>query len=153
MMTTRRAAAGGRGSSAEMAVDIRRQAEALLLVLALGCGAGLLYDLLRPPRWRYRGRFARFFLDALFCLCLGFGFFLLAMAYDNGRAEPASLAVAAGGFLLYRAWFSPLLLPIFVKIFHLAELLTKKGREGAKKFLNFEKKFFQKCRACIIVRR
>ena len=133
-----------------MAVDIRRQAAVLLLSLALGFGAGLLYDLLRPPRWRGRGRLA---LDLLFCLYLGVGFFLLAMAYGDGRAEPAAFAAAAAGFLLYRAWLSPLLLPIFVKIFQFLEHSVKGVRKETKKILILLKKFFQKCRACIIVRR
>ena len=136
-----------------MAVDNRLQAQALLLAFLLGCGAGLFYDLLRPLRWRRGRRLAGFALDLLFCLAVGLGFFILAMACGGGRVEPASLAVAATGFLLYLAWFSPLLLPWFMRAYRLAGRLMGKTRRAIKKFCNFVKKFFQKCRACIIVRR
>ncbi len=61
-----------------MGVQLERQLWALLLALALGAAAGLLYDLLRPPRRRTGPRLGAL-LDVLFCLLSGCGAFLYAM--------------------------------------------------------------------------
>ena len=53
-----------------MRVDPARQAQTLLLAALLGLAAGLVYDLLRPPRRRLRGP-AALLPDALFCLLVG----------------------------------------------------------------------------------
>ena len=115
-----------------MRVDPLHQGTALLLAAAIGIGAGLLYDLLRPPRWQRRG-IAALLLDALYCLILGAAFFLFAMSYGEGRLGIGVLAAAWTGFLAYHTLLSPRLLPLFVKSFQfldyfrdLCKILLKK---------------------------
>ena len=76
-----------------MHIDPLRQGLALLAAACLGLGAGLLYDLLRPPRWRLRAA-AAFVLDALYCLLLGAALFLFAMSFGEGRLGIGALAAA-----------------------------------------------------------
>lgn len=121
-----------------MRVDPLRQGAALLLAAAIGLGAGLLYDLLRPPRWQRRG-LAAFLLDALFCLILGAALFLFAMSFGEGRLGLGALAVAWTGFLAYHRFLSPLLLPLFVKIYQYLDKSFTSAKLFVKK-INFLKK-------------
>jgi len=121
-----------------MRVDPLRQGAALLLAAAIGLGAGLLYDLLRPPRWQRRG-LAAFLLDALFCLILGAALFLFAMSFGEGRLGLGALAVAWTGFLVYHRFLSPLLLPLFVKTYQYLDKIFTSAKLFIKKF-NFLKK-------------
>ncbi len=121
-----------------MRVDPLHQGAALLLAAAIGIGAGLLYDLLRPPRWRNRG-LAAFLLDALFCLILGAALFLFAMSFGDGRLGLGALAAAWTGFLAYQRLLSPRLLPLFVKIFHYLGFIPAKFKILSKKPPDFEK--------------
>lgn len=135
-----------------MEIEIRRQALLLLLAFAIGTGAGLLYDLLRPPRWLF-GRAAAYLLDALYCLAVGAGLFAYAMAAGEGRLGQWELAAALLGFLCYLHLFSPVLLP------PLGKAADGVGRgvgwlgKRAKKFGKNIKKFFQKIKGCYIMRR
>lgn len=126
-----------------MHVDNLRQAEALLAALAVGVGAGLLYDLLRPPRWQRRGLWA-FLADALFCLALGAGLFVYAMSFGDGRLGIHALAAAWAGFLAYHALLSPLCLPLFVKAFQILDDSTLFLQKNLKKITISAKKFFKK---------
>ena len=135
-----------------MRVDNAAQAQALLRALALGLGAGLLYDLLRPPRWTLCGPCA-FLLDALYCLALGAALFLYAMSAPDGTLGIAALAAAWAGFLLYHAALSRLLLPLFSKLFQKMDIASKKTKKTLKKLWYFAKKYFQKLNLCFIVRR
>lgn len=121
-----------------MRVDPLHQGTALLLAAAIGIGAGLLYDLLRPPRWQRRG-LAAFLLDALFCLILGAAFFLFAMSFGEGRLGLSALAAAWVGFLAYHRLLSPLLLPFFVKVFQYLDKFSETAKVFIKKF-RFSKK-------------
>lgn len=126
-----------------MRIDNGRQAQELLLALALGIGAGLLYDLLRPPRWRFGGLRA-FLLDALYCLVTGTGLFFYAMSVPDGRLGIGALAAAWTGFLLYHAALSPRLLPQFSKMFQILDKACVHLKKSAKKMLIFEKSSFKK---------
>ena len=95
-----------------MRVDNAAQAQALLRALALGLGAGLLYDLLRPPRHR-TGPAVGALLDLLFCLLAGTGAFFYAMSAGNGRLGLWDLTGMLLGFLLYMYTLSPPLLRLF----------------------------------------
>lgn len=121
-----------------MHVDLLRQAEALGLAVLIGLGAGLLYDLLRPPRWRLPAA-AAFGLDALYCLLLGAALFLFAMSRGDGRLGIGALAAAWTGFLAYHWLLSPLCLPIFVKLFQLLGHIPAFFKKISKKITDFEK--------------
>lgn len=125
-----------------MHVDPLYQAEALLLALGIGLGAGLLYDLLRPPRWRLRG-LAAFGLDALFCLGLGAALFVFAMSFGEGRLGLGALAAAWVGFLAYHRLLSPRLLPQFVKLFQHLDIMRARTKKNVKKFSFFKKSTFK----------
>lgn len=135
-----------------MRIDNRRQAEALLLALAIGAAAGLLYDLLRPPRWQGKGLRA-FLLDALFCLALGIALFFFAMSAGDGRLGVVTLGAAWAGFLAYQTILSPALLPRIVKVYQFFAGKLDFLKKTAKKFAVFVKKVFQNLIACFIVRR
>ena len=121
-----------------MRVDLLRQAEALGLAVLIGIGAGLLYDLLRPPRWRLRAA-AAFALDALFCFLCGAALFLYAMSLGDGRLGIGALAAAWTGFLAYHWLLSPRLLPLFVKIFQYLGVVPAFLKKILKKVADFEK--------------
>ncbi len=120
-------------------VDPLQQAEALLLALLLGFAAGLLYDLLRPARWRC-GRVAALLPDALFCLALGAAFFLYAMSAGEGRLGVGALAAAWLGFLAWNRLLSPLILPLFVKTFQYLDILSFYVKKTLKKYIFSRKK-------------
>lgn len=125
-----------------MRVDPLRQGLALLAAALLGLGAGLLYDLLRPPRWRLRAA-AAFALDALYCFLCGAALFLFAMSWGEGRLGLAALVAAWAGFLAYHWTLSPLLLPFFVKVFQYLDATFKKSKEIYKKIQFSAKKYFK----------
>lgn len=95
-----------------METGLGRQAAALGFAAALGLAAGLLYDLLRPPRRALRQPWAALF-DLLYGLCTGTGLFLYAMSAGNGRLGIWELSAALLGFLAYLHLLSPVLLPFF----------------------------------------
>ena len=125
-----------------MHIDPLRQGLALLAAACLGLGAGLLYDLLRPPRWRLRAA-AAFALDALYCLLLGAALFLFAMSFGEGRLGIGALAAAWTGFLAYHWLLSPLLLPIFVKLFQYLDISRGKIKNFYIKMQFSAKKYFK----------
>jgi len=125
-----------------MHIDPLRQGLALLAAACLGLGAGLLYDLLRPPRWRLRAA-AVFALDALYCLLLGAALFLFAMSFGEGRLGIGALAAAWTGFLVYHRTLSPLLLPLFSKVFQYLDETREKLKNFLIKIQFFAKKYFK----------
>ena len=125
-----------------MRVDPLRQGLALLAAALIGLGAGLLYDLLRPPRWRLRAA-AAFVLDALYCLVLGAALFLFAMSWGEGRLGLGTLTAAWAGFLAYHWLLSPLLLPLFSKVFQYLDETREKLKNFSIKIQFFAKKYFK----------
>lgn len=125
-----------------MRTDLLRQAEAMLAALLAGGGAGLLYDLLRPARWRGRA-LAALLADTLFCLLTGAAFFLLAMSFGEGRLGIAALAAAWTGFLAYHRLLSARLLPFFVKAFQILDVIPGKVKKFAKKISFLKKSTFK----------
>lgn len=121
-----------------MEIDPGRQAAALGLAALIGIGAGLVYDLLRPPRWHGRAALG-LLADALFCLLLAAALFLYAMTLGEGRLGLAALAAAWTGFLCYHAWLSPLLLPRFVRIYQYLDSIPRYFKKILKKPADFEK--------------
>ena len=125
-----------------MHIDPLRQGLALLAAACLGLGAGLLYDLLRPPRWQLRAA-AAFALDAIYCLLLGAALFLFAMSFGEGRLGIGALAAAWTGFLVYHRTLSPLLLPLFSKVFQYLDGTREKLKKYLIKIQFFAKKYFK----------
>ena len=124
-------------------VDPLRQGRALLLALLLGFAAGLLYDLLRPARWRC-GRVAALLPDTLFCLALGAAFFLYAMTAGEGRLGVGALAASWLGFLAWNRLLSPRMLPLFVKTFQYLDIIPRYAKKIFKKRKNTQKSTLKK---------
>lgn len=132
-----------------MELDIRMQAVRLLLSFCLGAAGGALYDLLRPPRWSL-GR-AGFVSDLLYCLLMSAAAFLFAMEAPTGRLGLWELIGVLLGFLTYLLLLSPILLPLFSKIFNVFTKPYHFFKEKLKKGAKNAKKFFQKIKGCYIM--
>lgn len=140
-MTSQPRGASCPGSSAEMETSLTDQALALLLALGLGAGLGLLYDLLRPPRYR-GGRVLATALDLLFGLAAGAAVFLYAMGADNGRLGLWELTAALLGFLFYLHALSPAVLPLLELPYRVMENTMRSCKKIGKKLADSAKKFF-----------
>ena len=120
------------------------------MALLLGFGAGLLYDLLRPPR-RALPRLPALLLDTLYCLAVGAGLFLFAMSAGDGRLGQWELGASLAGFLLYLHALSPVCLPL------ISAAAAGMGRGLArlmapiKKLAKKLKKIFQKRQGCFMM--
>ena len=116
------------------------QVRGLACFAALGLASGLLYDMLRPPRY-FRGK--DFFWDLLFCTVSAAACFLLSMV--RGKTHIWELCSALLFFCLYINYLSPLLLPIFMGIFEWLQNCYFFIHNSLKKLQIFVKKFFTKC--------
>ena len=83
-----------------METSVSLQAAAIGKAAAIGLALGLLYDLLRPLRFR-AGKVAAVLLDVLFCAASGTAAFAYAMGAGNGRLGVCELGAMTVGFLLY----------------------------------------------------
>ena len=128
-----------------MEIRLREQLWALLLALALGALAGLLYDFLRPPR-RRTGPAAGALLDILFCLLSGGGAFLYAMSAGNGRLGLWDLTAMLLGFLLYLHTLSPIMLRLFTAELDLCGRVMARCKKIIKKLVISAKNCFQNVR-------
>ncbi len=128
-----------------MGVRLEDQLRSLLLALALGAAAGLLYDLLRPAR-RRSGRGLGAALDGLFALAAGGAVFLQAMGAESGTLGLWQLAAALLGFLLYLHALSPPLLRLFTAGLNRVCQLPFPGGKRRKKFRDSAKNDFQNMR-------
>ena len=123
-----------------MAQSIRAQALLLLLAAGLGAGLGLLYDLLRPLRRRTNDAL----WDLLFCAAAALGCFCFAMYGGSGRLGSGQLAAALAGFLLYVHGLSPSVAPVLERAAcGFGSIWVFIGGQ-VKKIQIFEKKFFKK---------
>ena len=125
-----------------MALSIRAQALSLLLACALGLGAGLLYDLLRPVRRRSGSAL----WDLLFCLTAAAAAFLFAMRAESGSFGTMELLAALFSLLLYFELLSPVFLPIFGFLDQKIGVICINTQNFAKKVCQAAKKLFQKRR-------
>jgi hypothetical protein len=96
-----------------MELSIAGQAMGLLCFAAYGLAMGLVYDLLRPMRYRGKGAFL---LDLCFCALGAAACFMLSM--ESGKAGLWNIMCALLGFCLYIRHLSPMILPIFTGIFN-----------------------------------
>ena len=122
-----------------MTLDIRTQALSLLLAFAGGAALGLLYDLLRPIRWRSGNAL----WDALFCLCAASLAFLFAMRSESGTLGAVEILSALLGLLSHRRFVSPALLPILDRLAQKIGVLWIYTQIFAKKVPDTAKKLFQ----------
>lgn len=83
-----------------METSVSLQAAAIGKAAVIGLVLGLLYDLLRPLRFR-AGKVGAFLLDMLFCAASGTAAFFYAMGAGNGRLGVCQLGAMTVGFLLY----------------------------------------------------
>lgn len=134
-----------------MEVEIRKQAAALIFALLLGAADGLLYDVLRPVRYR-TGTAGGIVFDTVFCCAAAFGAFVYAMGAGGGRLGVMETGVIGAGFIGYIHILSPIVYPILAilaeKIVKGADLL-KKFLKKIVKFANF---FFKKAYDCFIIK-
>ncbi len=135
-----------------MGTSLRHQAWDLLLALGMGGGLGLLYDLLRPPRYRL-GRRAAALLDGFFALAAGSAVFVYAMSAGDGRLGLWELTAALLGFLCYLHLLSPLLLPLLELPYRVMDNTIRFFKKVGKKLLFSAKKIFPNVREWIIMKR
>ena len=83
----------------ETAVSV--QAAQALTALLLGAAIGLLYDVLRAARRRFRSAAASAAADAVFWLAAAFSAFMYGLEYCGGQTRLFMLLAMAGGAALY----------------------------------------------------
>lgn len=125
-----------------MGIELKAQAGDLALSLVLGITLGLLYDLLRDPRYA-AGKLTAALLDIVFCLASGWGLFCIAMRSGNGILGIWELAFALAGFLLYLHFFSDTVLRLAGKLRSSLSAFTDE-RKKIKKAGKSLKRVFQK---------
>lgn len=120
-----------------MELEIRQQALGLLCFFCLGLALGLLYDLLRPIRYRCKRAFIP---DFVFCTLAAAAAFLLSM--QSGRPETWNILLCLAAFCLYINLISPVILPIILQIFEGIYRLLYSIVQNLKIFTLNVKKFF-----------
>lgn len=142
MMRAPRAALSGRGFSADMEIELTKQAAALGAAIVLGLLLGLIYDFLRPFRRRASAPAAAC-IDVLFGLCSGSAVFLYAMAAPGGRLGLWELSLTLLGFLVYTWTLSDRVYRLTDGVYSLVRRLVLYLENIMKKFRNLTKLFFQ----------
>ena len=131
-----------------MGSDLARQVPALLLAALLGLTAGLLYDLLRPPR-RALPRLWAALVDLLYGLSVFAGLFLYAMSAGDGRLGLWELSAALLGFLAWLHLLSPVFQPLCTSAAAgLGRALEMLGKH-LKKFAEMQKNTFKNDKSAI----
>lgn len=143
-MTSLPGAASCPGSLAEML--------SLLPWLGLGMGIGLLYDLLRPPRWSAGTRTAAL-LDLLFAALALTAAFLTAMGAAEGRLDLWKLAADLLGFLFYLHVLSPVILPLTERSFRVIQNTIRSLKKLVENLGKTAKKYFPNWKDWIIMKR
>lgn len=116
-----------------MELSITWQAMSLLCFALLGLLLGLVYDMLRLPRYRLR---APLLWDGLFCAVGAAGCFMLSMG--SGRLGTWEMLIVPASFCLYIYCMSSRVFPIICQF---SRLLVRLVRFLEKKYF-FIKKFF-----------
>ena len=132
------------GSLAEM--------PSLLPWLLLGMGLGLLYDLLRPPRWAARAAAAAL-LDLLFAVLAMAAVFLAAMGANEGRLGLWELAAGLLGFLFYLYGLSPAILPLAERAYRVIQNTIRLLKKQVENLRKTAKKYFPNWKDWIIMKR
>lgn len=124
----------------------------LLLAAAVGIGAGILYDGLRPVR-RAVVPLAAALLDGVFCALAACALFFLTMSSKSGALGLWEMSAAAAAVLLYFHSFSRFFSSFFAAAFDKQLAAARKAKNAVKKSIASIKKFFQKTRECFIMKR
>lgn len=135
-------APSGPGFSADMEIEISRQAVALGLAFALGVLLGLLYDFIRPFR-RRASKAAAVCMDVFYGLAAGCGVFLYAMAAPGGRLGIWELGLTLLGFLGYTWTLSDTVYKLTDAVYRNALRFAHGIENILKNFRNMTKLFFQ----------
>lgn len=126
-----------------MELEIKKQAWALALAVMCGAGLGLVYDMLRPFRYR-AGKTFQVLLDALFALLAFAAAFLYGQFTYKGRLGLWEILGLALGFGLYMQTASSLFLRIINCWIALFSAFLGRIKELLKKSRDFLKFYFQK---------
>jgi len=135
-----------------MELELKNQAVLLLLSLLLGVLMALLYDLLRPLRYRV-GKALALLLDMLFCAASFIFAFTFAMGAGNGRLGQWELFGMLLGFLGYMHFLSNTFLRFFEALTVLILRVISASKNLLKKVVLSAKFFFQNVRKCFIIKR
>lgn len=120
-----------------MGISIEKQALSLLCFACIGLGTGLLYDMIRPMRYRSK---AEFLWDGLFCFLSAGLCFVLSSAF--GSMGLWDMAAACGGFCLYINYLSPAIFPFLLSFSNEFEKLCRLLAEKIKKLMFLVKKSY-----------
>ena len=135
-------APSGPGFSADMEIELTKQAAALGAAIVLGLLLGLIYDFLRPFR-RRASKAAAVCIDVIYGLCSGCGVFLYAMAAPGGRLGLWELSLTLLGFLGYTWILSERVYRLTNGAYSLVGHFVLCIENIIKKFRNMTKLFFQ----------
>lgn len=127
------------------------QAALLLKSLLLGFLLALIYDMLRPLR--YRAGKAGLLLDMLFSAAAFFCAFSFAMGAGSGKLGQWELCGILLGFLMYIHLIGDAFQRVFEYWVRLAALVLDKGINLIKKAADYAKFFFKNVRECFIIKR
>ena len=133
-----------------MELEIKGQLAALLLSLLMGAGMALVYDMIRPLRYRVNA-LGVFILDAVFCVVIFFMAFSFGMKACGGRLGQWELCGMLLGFVAYVHFISD----NFYKIFDAWLGLIWRGAGETikiiKKAVFYIKFYFKKLMKCFII--
>lgn len=135
-----------------MELEIGKQAALLLRSLLLGLMLALIYDMLRPLRYR-AGKAGALLLDLLFSAAAFFAAFSFAMGAGEGKLGQWELCGILLGFLLYIQLVGDAFQKIFGCWLRLLEGICGQGINLIKKAAVYAKFFFKNVRECFIIKR
>ncbi len=126
-----------------MGTDIKLQCLGLLTAFLLGVAGGVLYDVLRPLRYKTGDKIG-ILIDVAFSAAVGYMLFLYAMASSSARLGFWELSASFLGFIAYIYSLSKLFFPLLERIYHFAGLLIEKNKNFIKKIRLYRKNLFKK---------
>lgn len=135
-----------------MELEIGKQAALLLRSLLLGLMLALIYDMLRPLRYR-AGKAGALLLDLLFSAAAFFAAFSFAMGAGEGKLGQWELCGILLGFLLYIQLVGDAFERIFESLLQVLESVWGQSINLIKKAADYAKFFFKNVRECFIIKR
>ena len=126
-----------------MELEIHEQLWALVTAALCGAAVGLVYDVLRPFRYR-SGKLLQTVLDLLFCIAAFMAAFIYGQYTYKGRLGAWEAAGLALGFWAYMNSISAIFLEIFKGLLELFCGIISGFKGLLKKSHDFLKLYFQK---------